>query len=66
VPCNGVFYGHLINFVAIWYILWPFGKFFPVLESCAKKNLAILLGRDTENGAAKNVAQDLWHNDFAT
>jgi hypothetical protein len=25
------FYGHLVYFVAIWYILWPFGIFFPVL-----------------------------------
>jgi hypothetical protein len=21
----GLFYGHLVYFVAIWYILWPFG-----------------------------------------
>jgi hypothetical protein len=24
----GIFYGHLVYFVAIWYILWPFGIFF--------------------------------------
>jgi hypothetical protein len=23
----GTFYGHLVNFTAIWYILRPFGKF---------------------------------------
>jgi hypothetical protein len=23
----GIFYGHLVNFAAIWYILWPFGQF---------------------------------------
>jgi hypothetical protein len=22
----GQFYGHLVNFMAIWYILWHFGK----------------------------------------
>jgi hypothetical protein len=27
----GIFYGHLVNFVAIWYSLWSFGIFFPVL-----------------------------------
>jgi hypothetical protein len=24
-----IFYGHLAYFTAIWYILWPFGIFFP-------------------------------------
>jgi hypothetical protein len=23
----GIFYGHLVYFTAIWYILWPFGIF---------------------------------------
>jgi hypothetical protein len=23
----GIFYGHLVYFVAIWYILWPLGIF---------------------------------------
>jgi hypothetical protein len=23
----GIFYAHLVNFTAIWYILWPFSKF---------------------------------------
>jgi hypothetical protein len=27
----GIFYGHFINFKAIWYIFWPFGIFSPVL-----------------------------------
>jgi hypothetical protein len=22
----GIFYGHLVYFMAIWYILWPFGN----------------------------------------
>jgi hypothetical protein len=38
-----IFYGHLVYFVVIWYILWSFGIFFPVLVSCTKKNLATLL-----------------------
>jgi hypothetical protein len=25
----GLFYGHLVYFMAIWYILWLFGIFFP-------------------------------------
>jgi hypothetical protein len=24
----GIFYGHLVNFTAQWYILWAFGSFF--------------------------------------
>jgi hypothetical protein len=24
----GIFHGHLVNFTAIWYILWTFGIFF--------------------------------------
>jgi hypothetical protein len=38
----GIFYGHLAYFMAIWYILWNFGVFFPVLVCCVKKNLAAL------------------------
>jgi hypothetical protein len=26
----GIFYGHLMYFTAIWYILWQFGIFLPV------------------------------------
>jgi hypothetical protein len=40
---------HLVYFMAIWYILCPFGIFyghlvhlFPILVRCAEKNLAIL------------------------
>jgi hypothetical protein len=32
----GIFYDHLVHFLFIWYI-------FPVLVSCAKKNLATLM-----------------------
>jgi hypothetical protein len=47
----GLFYGHLVYFwpfmyyisVAIWYMLWLFGKSFPVLVCCTKKNLANLV-----------------------
>jgi hypothetical protein len=38
----GIFYSQLVYFVAIWYSLWLFGMFFPVLVLCAKKNLATL------------------------
>jgi hypothetical protein len=27
----GICYGHLVNFPAIWHILWPFGIFSPIL-----------------------------------
>jgi hypothetical protein len=44
----GIFYGHLVYFKAILYILWQLGKiggylpsiFFPVLVCCTKKNVA--------------------------
>jgi hypothetical protein len=52
----GILYGHLVYFVTIWYILWPFGIFcgqfeyfmairiiFSVLVYCTKKNLATML-----------------------
>jgi hypothetical protein len=29
--------------MAIWYILWSFGIFFPVLVCCTEKNLAALV-----------------------
>jgi hypothetical protein len=32
----------MVYFTAIWYILWSFGIFFPVLVCCAEKNLATL------------------------
>jgi hypothetical protein len=35
-------YGHLVFFMAIWYILWSFGTFFPILVFCFKENLATL------------------------
>jgi hypothetical protein len=48
----GIFYGHLVYFTAIWYILWPCGnvmviwyiffRFSAFPLSCAKKNLATL------------------------
>jgi hypothetical protein len=36
------YYGHLVYFMVIWYILWPFGIFLPFLVYCTKKNLATL------------------------
>jgi hypothetical protein len=45
--CQGhyiyVFYGRMVYFMAIWYILRSFGIFFPVLVRFAEKNLATLL-----------------------
>jgi hypothetical protein len=52
-----IFYGHLVYFMAIWYILWPFGIFFPVLikvwQPCVslyfgRNDYAIILFYDTE------------------
>jgi hypothetical protein len=44
-----MFYDYLVYFVAVWYILWPFGifccrlvYFLLVLVCCTKKNLATL------------------------
>jgi hypothetical protein len=37
-----LFCGHLVYFVAIWYILWLFGILFPVLVCWTKTNLATL------------------------
>jgi hypothetical protein len=57
---DGIFYGHLIYFVAIWYILRPFGVFrgiwdiFIVLVCCTKKNLATLF-QNTEFCAQKRI-----------
>jgi hypothetical protein len=51
----GIFYGYLVYFMVIWYILWLFGlflwlfgKFFPFLVCCVKKNLATLLCREKQ------------------
>jgi hypothetical protein len=33
----GLFYEHLVDFVAIWYVLWSFGKFFPFWNVVQKK-----------------------------
>jgi hypothetical protein len=52
----GKFYGHLVYFASIWYILWPFGIFygylvlFPVLVCCTKNNLATLQQRMEKKG----------------
>jgi hypothetical protein len=42
----GIFHGHLVYFMAIWYILWPFGIFYGHLVNlvyCTETNLATLL-----------------------
>jgi hypothetical protein len=50
VSCNErcwYFFGHFVHFIAIWYILWPFGghfgMFLPVLVYCTNKSLATLI-----------------------
>jgi hypothetical protein len=37
-----LFYGQMVHAMAIWYILLPFGIFFPFLVYCTEKNLATL------------------------
>jgi hypothetical protein len=58
----GTFYCHLVYFTAIWYILWPFGKFYGrlvyfsrcgLVVCCTNKNLATLfISRTTRLFAA--------------
>jgi hypothetical protein len=48
---TGKFYGHLVHFMVIWYILWSFGIIFPVLLCCTTKNLATQLGPNLEKSA---------------
>jgi hypothetical protein len=38
-----IIHGHLAYFMAIWYSLWSFGIFFPVLVYLDRKNLATLV-----------------------
>jgi hypothetical protein len=42
-------------FMAIWYILWSFGKFFPVLVFCWKKNLAALQSKPCRKVKARSL-----------
>jgi hypothetical protein len=53
----GLLYGHLVYFVAVWYVIWLFAIYFsrfgflygyliyifPILVCCTKKNLATLI-----------------------
>jgi hypothetical protein len=39
----GIFFGHLVYFVAVWYILRSFGNFFPFWYVWTKNNLATLV-----------------------
>jgi hypothetical protein len=43
VPIWSLFKGHLAYFVAIRYISWSFGIYFPILVGCNEKNLAVLI-----------------------
>jgi hypothetical protein len=42
-----------------WYILWSFGIFFPVLVSCATKNLATLIFFAGEKSFSGETAAEL-------
>jgi hypothetical protein len=46
----GQFYGYLVYFVVICYIMWLSGIFFAVLVCCTKKNLATLVHIGTARG----------------
>jgi hypothetical protein len=45
----GIFYSHFgifrpfVIFLAVWYVSWSFGAYFPVVVCFSKKNLATLL-----------------------
>jgi hypothetical protein len=41
----GIFYGHLVNFPAIWYILWSLGVFPPFWYIVLRKIWQTLLGK---------------------
>jgi hypothetical protein len=41
--------------MAIWYILWSFGIFLPILVCCTKKNLATLVYSPTSLSADKKT-----------
>jgi Na+/H+-dicarboxylate symporter len=51
----GLYYGHLVYFVAFWHILWLFVIFSPLLVCCTKKNLATLQWRRQKNGLEKKT-----------
>jgi hypothetical protein len=48
----GKLYGHLVNFMAVWYILWPFGIFSPILYL---ENLATLFHKTWRESLDKYV-----------
>jgi hypothetical protein len=76
----GIFCGHLVYVVAIWYILWPFGIFcghlayfmviFPVLVCCPKKNLATLIlcvcKAGLTDGLFSNKKTNMGHREYWT
>jgi hypothetical protein len=70
--CNGrcwyYIYVHLVYFMAIWYILWPFGifygylVFFPVLVCCTKINQATLVATGRNNLFWRQFGRKCWRN----
>jgi hypothetical protein len=51
----GIFYGHLVYFIAFWYSLWPFGMFFAYWYDWTKKNLATLIRTGTISCAQEAI-----------
>jgi hypothetical protein len=51
----GILYGHLVNFVTIWYILWSFGTFFSfwyvvprkIWQPCCHQAISLITCNDT-------------------
>jgi hypothetical protein len=53
-----IFYSHLEYFTDIWYIMWPFGKFFTVLVSCTYQEKSGNPGHPaSDNGKTATVAK---------
>jgi hypothetical protein len=60
-----LFYSQMVHFMAIWYILWPFGTFCghfvyisTILVSCTEKNLATLRATVKKAAASEKKAAE--------
>jgi hypothetical protein len=59
----GIFYGKLVYFTAIWYILWLFSIFSPVVVCCTKKNLATLADCRSRS-TCRTQCEQIWVDKF--
>jgi hypothetical protein len=50
------FCGHSVDFVAIWYVLWSFATYFPVLVCCTMENLAALLSTSVDSVVSPSLS----------